>query len=237
MLERYGTEAQKQQWLEPLLAGEIRSCFAMTEPDVASSDATNIEMLDHARRRRLRDQRPQMVDRRAPAIRAARSFIFMGKTDPDSADRHRQQSMILVPTRHAGRHDHAHAAGVRLRRRAARPRGSRCSSNVRVPVGEHPARRGPRLRDRARPPRARAASTTACALIGHGRARAGSDVQARAVGRIAFGKPHRRTGRDAGAHRRERASQIDQARLLTLQGRLQDGHASATRTRRRRDRR
>jgi acyl-CoA dehydrogenase len=96
VLARYGTEEHKQKWLAPLLAGEIRSCFAMTEPDVASSDATNIESSIRARRRRLRHQRRQVVDHRRHDPRC-RIIIFMGKTDPDNPDRHRQQSMILVP--------------------------------------------------------------------------------------------------------------------------------------------
>ena len=95
-LDRYGTEAQKRRWLDPLLEGEIRSCFAMTEPDVASSDATNIQT------RIVRDGDDYVINGRkwwssgAGDPRCA-VFIVMGKTDPDGADRHRQQSMILVP--------------------------------------------------------------------------------------------------------------------------------------------
>ena len=95
VLVRYGTPEQKERWLEPLLRGEIRSCFAMTEPDVASSDATNI------RARIERDGDEYVVNGRKwwstgagdPRCKLA---IVMGKTDT-SAPRHEQQSMILVP--------------------------------------------------------------------------------------------------------------------------------------------
>ncbi len=95
VLVRYGTPAQQERWLKPLLAGEIRSCFAMTEPAVASSDATNIEC------RIRRDGGHYVIDGRkwwtsgAMDPRCAISIV-MGKTDP-SAPRHLQQSMILVP--------------------------------------------------------------------------------------------------------------------------------------------
>jgi acyl-CoA dehydrogenase len=96
VLARYGTAEQKKQWLEPLLEGKIRSAFAMTEPAVASSDATNIE----ARIERQSDS--YLINGRkwwtsgAPDPRC-KILIFMGKTAPDAADRHQQQSMILVP--------------------------------------------------------------------------------------------------------------------------------------------
>ena len=95
VLERYGTEEHKEQWLKPLLAGEIRSTFCMTEPNVASSDATNI------RSRIERDGDEYVINGRKWWSSGAgdprcKIFIFMGKTDP-SAVRHKQQSMILVP--------------------------------------------------------------------------------------------------------------------------------------------
>ncbi|MDQ4008665.1 MAG: acyl-CoA dehydrogenase family protein, partial [Actinomycetota bacterium] len=95
VLSMFGTEAQQKQWLQPLLDGEIRSSFAMTEPDVASSDATNIAT------RIERQGDDYIVNGRKWWITGAMNpnakiFIVMGKTDP-SADRHQQQSMILVP--------------------------------------------------------------------------------------------------------------------------------------------
>ena len=96
VLARYGTEEQKKKWLVPLLAGEIRSCFAMTEPAVASSDATNIESSI------VRDGDDYVVNGRkwyatGSVDPRCRIFIFMGKSAPNHADRHQQQSMILVP--------------------------------------------------------------------------------------------------------------------------------------------
>src|SRR3990172_7387815 len=94
-LMRYGNDEQKKQWLEPLAEGRIRSCFAMTEPDVASSNATNIQASIR------RDGDHYIVNGRkwwssgAPDPRC-RIFIFMGKTSPDAAQ-HAQQSMILIP--------------------------------------------------------------------------------------------------------------------------------------------
>ena len=92
----YGTEEQKERWLKPLLAGEIRSGFAMTEPDVASSDATNISCS------MVRDGDEYVINGRKWFTTGGmrdncQMLIVMGKTDPDNPDRHRQHSMILVP--------------------------------------------------------------------------------------------------------------------------------------------
>ena len=94
VLERYGTEQQKDQWLEPLLAGKIRSAFLMTEPAVASSDATNIECAIRREGDEYVINGRKWFSSGAGDPRCA-IYIVMGKTDPDES-RHRQQSMILV---------------------------------------------------------------------------------------------------------------------------------------------
>ncbi|MFD9483516.1 acyl-CoA dehydrogenase family protein [Streptomyces sp. NPDC059991] len=96
VLAQFGSDEQKKRWLEPLLAGEIRSAFAMTEPEVASSDATNIET------RIARENDEYVITGRKWYISGAMNpdckiFIVMGKTDPDNEDVRRQQSMVLVP--------------------------------------------------------------------------------------------------------------------------------------------
>ena len=107
VLVRYGTTEQKKQWLQPLLEGKIRSAFAMTEPAVASSDATNIEA------RIERDGDDYVINGRkwwttgAPDPRC-KILIFMGKSSPANANKHQQQSMILVPME---------AKGVRMARK------------------------------------------------------------------------------------------------------------------------
>ena len=93
---KYATPAQQEQWLKPLLAGEIRSCYAMTEPQVASSDATNVQLS-------IRKEGEEWVlNGRKWFITGAmyersKIFIVMGKSDPDNADRHKQQTQVLVP--------------------------------------------------------------------------------------------------------------------------------------------
>jgi acyl-CoA dehydrogenase len=96
VLERYGTEEHKKQWLQPLLEGKIRSAFAMTEPKVASSDATNIESSI------VRDGDEYVINGHkwwTSGIGDPRCkvLIFMGKTDPKNPDKYKQQSMIIVP--------------------------------------------------------------------------------------------------------------------------------------------
>ena len=131
VLARYGTPEHKERWLKPLLAGEIRSCFAMTEPAVASSDATNIESSI------VRDGNEYVINGRKwwssgagdPRCKIA---IFMGKTDP-TAPKHKQQSMILVPF---------DTPGVKIERllsvfgydHAPHGHGEVTYTNVRVPV-------------------------------------------------------------------------------------------------------
>ncbi|TDJ65992.1 MAG: acyl-CoA dehydrogenase [Proteobacteria bacterium] len=98
---KYGTAAQKKRWLVPLLAGEIRSAYAMTEPDVASSDATNIQTSI------IRDGDDYVINGRKWFITNAmyertQIFIVMGKSDPDNPNRHIQQSQVLVPRNTTG---------------------------------------------------------------------------------------------------------------------------------------
>jgi acyl-CoA dehydrogenase len=132
VLERYGSPELKEKWLKPLLMGEIRSCFAMTEPKVASSDATNIESSI------VRDGDSYVINGHKwwssgagdPRCKVA---IFMGKTDP-AASKHKQQSMIVVPM---------DAPGVTIKRlltvfgydHAPHGHGEVLFENVRVPAG------------------------------------------------------------------------------------------------------
>ncbi len=112
VLALYGTPEQQRQWLEPLLAGEIRSAFSMTEPAVSSSDATNIQCEIR------RDGDEYVINGRkwftSGAMNAScKLLIVMGKTDPGNPDKHRQQSMILC--RSYARHRIVATQVVRLR--------------------------------------------------------------------------------------------------------------------------
>ena len=131
VIERYGTREQKERWLKPLLEGEIRSCFAMTEPGVASSDATNIEASI------VRDGDEYVLNglkwwSSGAGDPRCKISIFMGKTDP-AAPRHKQQSMLLVPM---------DTPGVKVRRllsvfgydHAPHGHGEVSFENVRVPL-------------------------------------------------------------------------------------------------------
>ena len=132
VLERYASPELKQQWLKPLLAGEIRSCFAMTEPKVASSDATSIESSI------VRDGAHYVINGHkwwssGAGDSRCKVAIFMGKTDP-AAPKHKQQSMIVVPM---------DALGVTIKRvltvfgydHAPHGHGEVLFENVRVPAG------------------------------------------------------------------------------------------------------
>ena len=131
VLHRYGTREQKERWLQPLMDGEIRSAFLMTEPGGRLVRRDQHRDRDRARRRPLRHQRPQMV------VVGRRRSALQGR-DRDGQDRPRGAAPLAAvadpgAAGHARRRDRAHAAGVRLRRRAARPRRSGVR-DVRVPV-------------------------------------------------------------------------------------------------------
>ena len=211
VLSLFGNDEQKERWLQPLLRGEIRSAFAMTEPDVASSDATNIET------RIERDGDEYVINGRKWWITGAMNphaeiFILMGKTDP-TASRHRQQSMVLVPRDTPGVEavrgmevfgydDHEHGGHAELR-----------FTDVRVPVSNLIGEEGTGF-------------AIAQARLGPGRihhcmraigiAEVAIELMCqRATSRVAFGRPLANQGvvRDWIAESRVR---IEQLRLLVL---------------------
>lgn len=210
ILAQFGTPEQKRQWLQPVLDGEIRSAFAMTEPEVASSDATNIQLTI----RREGDE--YVLDGRKWWISGAmrprcKIMIVMGKTAPDSPDVHRQQSMILVPVE---------TPGVKVVRNLPvfgyEDNESHCEitfTGVRVPASNLLGGEGDGF-------------AIAEARLGPGRIhhcmrcigaaqRALELMCARVAGRVAFGKPLAQQG-VIQEWIAESATEIEQARLLTL---------------------
>ena len=187
VLTEFGTPEQQERWLRPLLDGEIRSGFAMTEPDVASSDATNIRL------RIERDGDEYVLNGRKWWTTGAlhphnRILIVMGKTAPD-APRHRQQSMVLVPRDTPRRHRRARPARVRLPG-PGRARRDPLRGRPRPGLQPH-RRRGRRLPHQPGPPRPRP-HPPLHADDRRGRARAGAALRARAASGSRSASPSRR---------------------------------------------
>jgi acyl-CoA dehydrogenase len=211
VLAQFGSEEQRDRWLEPLLEGRIRSAFCMTEPDVASSDATNIETSIR------RDGGEYVIDGRKWWSSGAMNpnckiFIVMGKTDP-GAERHRQQSMILVPRdasgvevrrplRVFGDYDESHGGHAEVLFRGVRVPASNIIAGEGEGFAIAQARLGPgRIHHCMR-------------LIGMAE-RALSLMCQRAKTRVAFGKPLAAQGVVADWIAESRV-RIEQARLLVL---------------------